>query len=82
MFTQSEQEEILKLVLIYKERFSDVQRIGNEIKQAEAEVKYLISEIETIKSSEELLYQKLSEKYSLDIVTIQNQVAQTVLQYK
>jgi hypothetical protein len=82
MFTQSEQEEILKLALIYKERFSDVQRIGNEIKQAEAEVKYLISEIETIKSSEELLYQKLSEKYSLDIVTIQNQVAQTVLQYK
>lgn len=80
-FTESEVEEFLRISMIYKERFSDVKRLGEDIKLAEHIVKTLISEIEQAKNEEELLYRSLSEKYNTDETEIKNQVAQTVLKY-
>jgi hypothetical protein len=78
-FTEQEKQEFQKLFLIYKEKFLAVKQIGDNIKQAEDIVKNLISDIETAKNEEYLLYQSLAEKHDLDITTIQNYVAQTVL---
>lgn len=78
-FTEQEKQEFQKLFLIYKEKFLAVKQIGEEIKQAEDIVKNLISDIETAKNEEYLLYQSLAEKHDLDITTIQNYVAQSVL---
>ena len=80
-FTESEIKEFLRISMIYKERFLDVKRTGEEIKLAEVTVKRLISEIEQVKNKEELLYRSLSEKYNTDEAEIKNQVAQTVLNY-
>jgi hypothetical protein len=78
-FTEQEKQEFQKLFLIYKEKFLAVKQIGEDIKQAEDMVKNLISDIESAKNEEYLLYQSLAEKHDLDITTIQNYVAQTVL---
>jgi hypothetical protein len=78
-FTEQEKQEFQKLFLIYKEKFLAVKQIGEDIKQAEDIVKILISDIETAKNEEYLLYQSLAEKHDLDITTVQNYVAQTVL---
>jgi uncharacterized coiled-coil DUF342 family protein len=79
-FTHEEKTKIFTIVEQYRAKGSEVRRLEETIRSAESELFGLISEVKELQESEKNYLESLSNKYDVEIGTIEKAAANFVIE--
>jgi hypothetical protein len=79
-FTHEEKTKIFTIVEQYRVKGSEVRRLEETIRSAESELFGLISEVKELQESEKNYLESLSNKYDVEIGTIEKAAANFVIE--